>query len=102
MKILHLRDKSTYILEDTLANQIISQINNLKFVRLPNGDLINTTEIIKITEPEKTPYFMGREMTKDLNYVWKDGGKVPFDRQYKDKIEWREAIPEGTTNNLLN
>lgn len=102
MKILHLRDKSTYILEDTIANQIINQINNLKFVRLPNGDLINTTEIIKITEPEKTPYFMGNEMTKDLNYVWKNGAKVPFDKSHKDRIEWKEQLPENINNNLLN
>jgi hypothetical protein len=102
MKILHLRDKTIYSLDNDIAEKIILAINELKFIKLPNGDLINTTEIIKITEPEKKAYFMGNEMTRDLKYVWKEGQKIPFNNMYKDRIKWKEQLPESINNKLLN
>lgn len=102
MKILQLLNKKEYLIDENTAIEIEkSLINEAKFIKI-QGDLIVTHQIALIYTPEKKAYFMGNEMTKDLKYVWKDGMKVPFDRQYKDKIEWREDIPEENTNNLLN
>jgi len=54
MKIIYLRDQSKFRIEDEVAEKIIKNLNNTKFILLPNGDLINTVEITKITsETEK-------------------------------------------------
>lgn len=102
MKTIYLRDKSKFYVENEVADKIINNINNLKFIKLPNGDFINTTEIIKITEPEKKPYFKGLEMTPDLNFVIRQGEKVKFDKTYIREIEWRLEIPEELQIKQLN
>jgi hypothetical protein len=94
MKVIFLRDKSKYYIEDDVADKIINNINQLKFIKLPTGDFINITEIIKITEPEKKPYFIGFPMTDDLNYVIRQGQKVPFDKAYTRDIQWKVDLPE--------
>lgn len=103
MKVIFLRDKSKYYIEDDVADKIINNINQLKFIKLPTGDFINITEIIKITELEKKPYFIGFPMTDDLNYVIKQGQKVPFDKAYIRDVEYRvELLPEMQPKQIEN
>lgn len=90
MKTIFLRDKSKFHVEDAVADKIINNISQLKFVKLPNGDFINITEIIKITEVEKTPYFRGAELTPDLKYVIRNGERIKFDSSYAKEIQWVE------------
>lgn len=101
MKIIHLRDKSQFPIQDDLAETIINNINKLKWVKLPSGDLINTVEITRISPVEKKPYYIGFPMTLDLNFVIKQGKKVKFDKTYLKDIEWRDELPQELQNNLL-
>jgi hypothetical protein len=102
MKTIYLRDKSKFYVEDQLAEKIINNISQLKFIKLPNGDFINTTEIIKIVETEKKPYFIGFPMTDDLNYVIKQGEKVPFDKAYIREVQWKLEVAEELQIKQLN
>jgi hypothetical protein len=102
MKILQLLNKKEYLIDENTAVEIEkSLVNEAKFIKI-QGDLIVTHQIALIYTPEKKPYFMGNEMTKDLNYVWKEGQKIPFNNMYKDRIEWKEQLPESINNKLLN
>ena len=101
MKVIYLMDKSKHYIEDTLADKIISNIDNLKFVKLPSGAFINTNQITKIDFPEKKPYFMGFPMTDDLNFVIKQGEKVKFDKAYIRQIDYKEELPPKLKDNLL-
>ncbi len=101
MKVIYLMDKSKHYIEDDLADKIISNIDNLKFVKLPSGAFINTNQITKIDFPEKKPYFMGFPMTDDLNFVIKQGEKVKFDKAYIRDIHYKEELPPELEDNLL-
>ncbi|MGA1046391.1 MAG: hypothetical protein ACO3UU_00090 [Minisyncoccia bacterium] len=102
MKIIHLRDKSQFAIQDDLAENIINNISKLKWVKLPSGDLINTVEITRISPVEKKPYYIGFPMTDDLNFVIKQGEKVKFDKAYIRDVEWREEIPEQLQVKMLD
>jgi hypothetical protein len=102
MKVIHLRDKSQFAVEDKLAENIINNISKLKWVKLPLGDLINTVEIIRISSVEKKPYYIGFPMTPDLNFVIKQGEKIKFDKTYIQDIEWREELPEQLQVKMLD
>jgi hypothetical protein len=102
MKIIHLRDKSKFPVQDDLAETIINNINKLKWVKLPSGDLINTVEITRISPVEKKPYYIGFPMTPDLNFVIKQGEKVSFDKTYLKDIEWRDELPDELQVKKLN
>ena len=102
MKIIHLRDKSQFAIQDDLAENIINNISKLKWVKLPSGDLINTVEITRISPVEKKPYYIGFPMTPDLNFVIKQGEKVKFDKAYIRDVEWREEIPEQLQVKMLD
>ena len=102
MKVIYLMDKSKYYIEDDIADKIISNIDNLKFVKLPSGAFINTNQITKIDCLEKIPYYIGFPMTQDLNFVIKQGEKVKFDKTYIRDVEWREEIPEQLQTKKLN
>lgn len=90
MKIVYLMDKSTYPVDDDIAEQMMQNIDKLSFIKLPNGAFINKNQITKIVEPEKAPYFLDSPMTADLRYVLKNGERIQFDQRHKDRIEWRE------------
>ncbi|MGA1046961.1 MAG: hypothetical protein ACO3UU_03050 [Minisyncoccia bacterium] len=102
MKIIHLRDKSQFAIQDDLAENIINNISKLKWVKLPSGDLINTVEITRISPVEKKPYYIGFPMTDDLNFVIKQGEKVKFDKAYIRDVEWREEISEQLQVKMLD
>lgn len=102
MKIIHLRDKSQFAIQDDLAENIINNISKLKWVKLPSGDLINTVEITRISPVEKKPYYIGFPMTDDLNFVIKQGEKVKFDKAYIRDVEWREELPERLQVKMLD
>lgn len=102
MKIIHLRDKSQFAIQDDLAENIINNISKLKWVKLPSGDLINTVEITRISPVEKKPYYIGFPMTDDLNFVIKQGEKVKFDKEYIRDVEWREEISEQLQVKMLD
>lgn len=102
MKIIHLRDKSQFAIQDDLAENIINNITKLKWVKLPSGDLINTVEITRISPVEKKPYYIGFPMTDDLSFVIKQGEKVKFDKAYIRDVEWREEIPEQLQVKMLD
>ncbi len=102
MKIIHLRDKSQFAIQDDLAENIINNISKLKWVKLPSGDLINTVEITRISPVEKKPYYIGFPMTDDLNFVIKQGEKVKFDKAYIRDVEWQEELPERLQVKMLD
>jgi hypothetical protein len=102
MKVICLRDKSKFYVDDDVADKIMDNISQLKFIKLPSGDFINSTEIVKIVSPEKKPYFRGLEITPDLNFVIRSGEKVKFDKTYINEVEWIEDTAKELQTIRLN
>lgn len=100
MKVVHLLDKSQYVLSDDQAEALIGVLQKgAKWLQI-NQDLIASHQVSKITDVEKKPYFMGSPMTNDLRFVLKGGEKVPFMLEHKERIEWREEYPDQELKQL--
>ena len=100
MKIVHLLDKSQYVLSEEQAEALIQVLQKgTKWLQI-NQDLIASHQVSKITDIEKKPYFMGSPMTNDLRFVLKGGERVPFMLEHKDRIEWKEESPEQEIKQL--
>ena len=98
MKQISLMNGKIKIVEDDEAGNIIDGAENVRFVVLRDGSLINITSIVSIDEIETAPYWSvwPVQETKQGKYIIRDGVQCFLSPDNLEEIEYK--VPEDARN----